>query len=303
MHMQRANKALMQRVHIARTFVQGHLPHRGNKLGAAPVQMRILLAMVLAAIMIATYVALAPVSAWATNAAGENVTAADTANAAGAAPDTADEAAPSDANAANTAPDAAAEAAAAEAAADAAAAEAAAADAAEASGDTTAASGENTVNARQTADNSFLYDTSIYELTQADTSFQGNTVQIVGEVVGDCIIAEEDPEKRWITLEAIEDEYESSISVLVDENSISLIDMYGGYNRKGTTLQVRGTFYLACPSHEGIMDIHAESVTLVARGSETKDVFRFENFIFGGVLILSGLVLTLVYRYLRERER
>ena len=162
---------------------------------------------------------------------------------------------------------------------------------------------DNVVNARQTADNSFLYDTSIYELTQADATFQGNTVQIVGEVVGDSIRAEEDPGKRWITLEAIEEEYESSISVLVSDDVLGLIDTYGGYNRKGATLQVRGTFYLACPSHEGIFDIHADYVTLVAQGSESTDEFDLADFKWGAIMVGRGLVLTLAYRYLRERER
>ncbi len=163
--------------------------------------------------------------------------------------------------------------------------------------------GENAVNARQTADNSFLYDTSIYELSQADATYQGNTVQVVGEVVGDAIRSEETSGKYWITLESIEGDHESSISVLIDDEELGLIDTYGGYNREGTTLQVRGIFYLACPSHEGIMDIHAETVTLVARGSVSQDTFNLADFLPGLVLVVIGLVLTLVYTYLRERER
>ena len=163
--------------------------------------------------------------------------------------------------------------------------------------------GENTVNARQTADNSFLYDTSIYELSLADATYQGNTVQVVGEVVGDAIRAEGDTGKAWITLESIENDHESSISVLVGEDALGLIDTFGSYNHKGTTLQVRGIFYLACPSHEGIMDIHAENVTLIAKGSVTQDSFDINAFIPGIVLVVIGLVLTLIYTYLRERER
>ena len=164
-------------------------------------------------------------------------------------------------------------------------------------------SAENTINARQIADNSFLYDTSIYELVQADSSYQGATVQIVGEVVGNPIRAEEDPGKVWLTLEASEEEYESSISVLVSEEITSIIDTYGGYNRRGTKLQVHGTYYLACPSHEGIMDIHADAVTLVARGSTTSDEFVIGDFIPGAILVAVGLLLTLIYYFLRERER
>ena len=163
--------------------------------------------------------------------------------------------------------------------------------------------GENTVDARQIADNSFLYDTSIYELSLADATYQGNTVQVVGEVVGDAIRAEENAGKVWITLESIENDHESSISVLMGEDLLGLIDTYGGYNHKGTTLQVRGVFYLACPSHEGIMDIHAENVVLIAKGSVSHDSFDINAFIPGFVLVAIGLLLTLIYTYLRERER
>ena len=162
---------------------------------------------------------------------------------------------------------------------------------------------DNVVNQRQVADNSFLYDTSIYELTQADTTYQGKTVQIVGEVVCDSIRCEEDASKVWITLEEIEGDHESSISVLVSRDTLGLIDTYGAYNKKGTTLQIRGTFYLACPSHEGIFDIHADGVTLIARGSVTQDEFRLDEFIPGLILVIVGGVLTMIYLYLRERER
>ncbi|MBQ9021325.1 MAG: hydrolase [Eggerthellaceae bacterium] len=162
---------------------------------------------------------------------------------------------------------------------------------------------DNVVNQRQVADNSFLYDTSIYELTQADTTYQGKTVQVVGEVVGESIRSQEDNSKVWITLEEIESSHESSISVLIGKDNLALIDTYGGYNKTGTTLQVRGTFYLACPSHEGIFDIHADSVTLVARGSVSKDEFRINDFIPGLVLVLIGSGLAMIYLFLRERER
>ena len=30
------------------------------------------------------------------------------------------------------------------------------------------------------------------------------------------------------------------------------IDTFGAYGKTGTTLQVRGTFHLVCPEHEGL---------------------------------------------------
>ena len=161
----------------------------------------------------------------------------------------------------------------------------------------------NVVNPRQTPDNSFLYDTSIDELVQADSSYQGNYVQIVGEVVGDSLAAEEDPGHHWITLESLEHGSSSSISVLIDDKYLGFIDAYGRYNQVGTKLQVRGTFYLTCPSHEGIMDIHAESVRLVEPGVKLQEEFDFAQLAPGIVLVLFGIALTVLYNHLHEKER
>ena len=160
----------------------------------------------------------------------------------------------------------------------------------------------NVVNPRQTPDNSFLYDTSIDELVMADSSFQGNTVQVTGEVVGDVLLAEEDAGKHWITLETLDDDSDSSISVLIDDSYLDMIDSYGEYGRTGTVLQVRGLFYLTCPSHEGIMDIHAESVKLVDKGAVYDQPIDEGVLVVGVLLVIIGLGLTVAYSRLRERQ-
>lgn len=164
-------------------------------------------------------------------------------------------------------------------------------------------SDDNSVNPRQTPDNSFLYDTSIVELTNADSSYQGKTVQITGEVIGDAIIAEEDPGKYWLTLESLEEGRDSSLSVLVDASTLELIDTYGVYGHVGTTLQIRGTFHLTCPSHEGIMDLHADTAKLVNAGVEEEMSLEGDRFVLGTVLLALGFALHLLYNHLRERER
>jgi len=90
---------------------------------------------------------------------------------------------------------------------------------------------------------------------------------------------------------------------LVDNSVIGLIDTYGCYNTTGTILRVKGTFYVACPTHEGIMDIHADSVTVVQHGEITHDTFDFYQFIPGIVLIAIGGLLAFLYRFLAERQR
>ena len=51
------------------------------------------------------------------------------------------------------------------------------------------AEGDNAVNVTQLPDSSFIYDTSITDLSTADTYYDKQTVQVTGEVVGDRITA------------------------------------------------------------------------------------------------------------------
>ena len=97
----------------------------------------------------------------------------------------------------------------------------------------------NYVNERQMPDGSFLYDTSIEALASADAYYDGATVVVTGEVVGDRINAEIGSNSCWITLyslrKATSEMYNpSSIQVYVSNSLADSIDMYGRYNVRGT---------------------------------------------------------------------
>ncbi len=166
----------------------------------------------------------------------------------------------------------------------------------------------NTIDLQQLPDTSFLYDTTIYDLVNMGASgARSQTVSVKGEVVGEPLRAGNG--RYWITLDHVDDDEndvtrkEASISVLVDEDVLQLIDTYGGYRKNGTVLRVYGTFYYACTSHEGIQDIHADSVEVTQRGSSTADVLDWNAFIPGLVMCGIALVLTIIYRVLSERQR
>lgn len=163
------------------------------------------------------------------------------------------------------------------------------------------AEGDNAVNTQQPSDSSFIYDTSISTLSQADSYYDGQTVQVVGEVVGDSIRAGMSGRHRWITLSTPGDS--ATISVYMSNESASKIDTFGGYDTVGTILQVRGTFHLVCTDHEGLSDLHAEAVTVVEPGKSNPDVFDFGAFAPGIVAVVVGLVLLGVFYWLRERQR
>lgn len=163
--------------------------------------------------------------------------------------------------------------------------------------------GENMVNPQQRPDSSFIYDTSIAALGNADAYYDNQTVQVVGEAIGDNLYAQLDARYRWITLAAGEDDSTATISVYMSAEAASKIDAFGKYGTTGTQLQVRGVFNLTCSEHEGLTDIHAEGVSVVEKGKHHEDVFDAQAFVLGALAVAVGLVLMGVFYYLRERLR
>ena len=162
------------------------------------------------------------------------------------------------------------------------------------------AEGDNAVNVAQLPDSSFIYDTSITDLSTADTYYDKQTVQVTGEVVGDRITAG-DGRHCWLQLASPSDS--STVSVYLTNESADKVDTYGAYGRKGTTLQVRGTFNLACPDHDGASDLHAQVVTVTEKGKATPDEFDINAFVPGAVTVMIGLAMMVVFYLLRERQR
>ena len=158
----------------------------------------------------------------------------------------------------------------------------------------------NLINPQQRPDSSFIYDSSITDLSNAD-SYDKQTVQITGEAVGDIIDARDD--MVWVTLAEASNSNNASVSVLMTRESASHIDTLGRYGTTGTMLQVRGVFHLACPEDQGLSDVHATSVAVAAKGSHHVEEFRPEAFAAGAVLTVVGFALMGLFRYLRERQR
>lgn len=161
----------------------------------------------------------------------------------------------------------------------------------------------NYINLQQTPDSSFLYDIAISDLCSADVSFQKKMVQVKGEVVGHALRAEQDPGMYWITLKSEPGQKEGSLSVLVNESQLGAIDSYGKYSNRGTILSVKGTFHVACTSHEGVMDIHADTVSAVEAGYAMSDELDIGDFVPGIILCAIAVALLVIYRSFAEGER
>ena len=161
----------------------------------------------------------------------------------------------------------------------------------------------NLVNTQQLPDSSFIYDMSIVDLASADSYHDNQIVQVLGEVVGDRIFETGDMGHCWITLDAPNTKDDATIAVYMTSESAQMIDTYGKYHTRGTMLQVRGIFHLACSEHQGISDLHADYVAVAQPGVEVDDTLEFSPFLPGIIALAFAGTLVIVYARMREKER
>ena len=163
--------------------------------------------------------------------------------------------------------------------------------------------GANEVNTQQLPDSSFIYDTPIEDLANADSYYDGQTVQVRGEAIGDRIWEGPSHKYCWISLISIKDGQDETISVLMTPEQAKLIDTFGHYGTTGTILQVKGTFHLVCSEHSGESDLHASEVKVIEPGATHPDQFNLNDFIPGILLVSIGVVLTIAFWHLQERGK
>ncbi len=166
----------------------------------------------------------------------------------------------------------------------------------------------NYVDERQIPDGSFLYDTSIEALATADVFYDNATVVVTGEVVGDRRSAGVGSDSSWITLYSLKkgaaEQYNpSSIEVCVSNSLADTIDTYGRYNVRGTYVQVSGTYHLACADHDGLSDVHADSLSIVRKGAQLNEPFDITMFLPGVVAVLAGLLIIFVHKRITDKAR
>ena len=162
---------------------------------------------------------------------------------------------------------------------------------------------DNYVNTHQLPDSSFLYDTSLDDLASATIMYDGQVVQITGEVIGDILKAGTEGTHVWVTLASTIEDSDATVVVYLPVSWASMIDTLGVYGKTGTILQVRGTYHLACADHEGLSDIHVENVSVLSAGTVTPDTFHLKDFAFGLVGVVIAGALVLVFHMLRQRLR
>lgn len=163
----------------------------------------------------------------------------------------------------------------------------------------------NLINEGQVSDTSFLYDAAIADLAGADAYYDGQTVQVTGEAVGEAIapLMNVGEDSGMVRVTLYEESSGTSVTVIMTRENAEKIGTYGAYGKTGATLRVQGTFHLTCQEHEGESDIHADVVTVLKQGSVHPDEFEPEDFVPGVVALVIGLVCMLAGWRIKERSR
>ena len=159
----------------------------------------------------------------------------------------------------------------------------------------------NAVNEGQTSDSSFLYDAAIADLAGADAYYDGQTVQVTGEAVGEPIAVIGDDAHVWVML--LDRESGATVTVFMPRAAADRIDTFGKYGVTGSQVRVRGEYHLVCDEHDGESDLHAVAVEVVEPGVRHPDAFDPMEFAPGVAAVALGGVLCLAFWRMRERSR
>ncbi|HET6498224.1 MAG TPA: hypothetical protein VFH17_04120 [Coriobacteriia bacterium] len=151
---------------------------------------------------------------------------------------------------------------------------------------------------------------SSIELIEDPQRWDGQTITFRGEAIGEAMVR---GEIAWLHLnddgyqfKSIEEGaplsgYNTGMPVVVPARLADEISVFGDYKHRGDIVEVRGVFNAACPEHGGDMDIHAESLRVVADGRDVPHPVRPWKVALSAGLSLLAFALWRTERRRRER--
>ncbi len=142
---------------------------------------------------------------------------------------------------------------------------------------------------------------TIARLSSADASLNGSLVSFRGEVVGEAVNSSS-PGSKWVVLQS-GSPVASSIEVLMANDQVALIENYGSYKVKGSTLLVTGIYRVADPDQDGELDVTAYVVNVVDPGGPIAEEVDWRKLPVGIALVVLGLSLLAVRAVLKWRSR
>lgn len=93
--------------------------------------------------------------------------------------------------------------------------------------------------------------------------YDQKTVVFEGEVVGDILMRQD---HAWLAVS----DGSNTIGVWVTAQQAEQLSFVGKYGVRGDTVRIEGVFHRACAEHGGDLDIHADSVSVLAVGTRVQ---------------------------------
>jgi hypothetical protein len=131
-------------------------------------------------------------------------------------------------------------------------------------------------------------------LIENANSFDGKTVTFRGEAIGVMIRGD----YAWVNI--LDGDY--AIGVWCRAENAKKVSIIGDYGHVGDTVEMTGTFHLACTEHGGDLDIHADNFTIVAQG---RDVDRSADMrvVALSVALLAVAIIVVFYSWRIRNEK
>jgi len=126
------------------------------------------------------------------------------------------------------------------------------------------------------------------QLVENAEAMDGQTVTVTGEALGEAM---ERGAHAWVNI----NDGSNAMGIWMPLDDAQRIKIFGDYKHIGDQLQVTGVFNQACAQHGGDVDIHSDSITVVATGYATTEAVPALKIIIGTMLGCLAVLIGLIY--------
>ena len=133
--------------------------------------------------------------------------------------------------------------------------------------------------------------TEINTLIEKSQAFDGQTVTVEGEALGEAMLR---GEYAWINIS----DNTNAIGVWLKASDAQKISVFGDYRHKGDTVKITGIFSRNCAEHGGGVDMHGHSLEIIERGYNNPE--EITQVKIQAALVLSFFAFLTAYIYWRR---
>ncbi len=133
------------------------------------------------------------------------------------------------------------------------------------------------------------------ELLNNAKKHDGKTVNYRGEVIGDVMIR---GDHAWLHV----NDGSIAIGIWASNDIIQDIRYIGDYHQNGDIVEVFGTFHRSCLEHGGDLDIHAQTIKIIAPGFTINPPINKRKICLGIILLIVVLPVYALKELFRGRK-